>query len=104
MALMTGAHPASMMCTSLKVRSLLIAQDRPEVFDQRIHVDVFDWHLKRGIPVVAAPALGLSDILPIGSLVAGAQEAVFLHKGLEQVYWVPVLIYPVPANPPSHMA
>jgi hypothetical protein len=63
----------------------LSAQFLPEVFRERVEIDVFNAAVK---PVVMSPfshSLGFTHMDPVGGLVAGSPEAVPFHKGFKQV-------------------
>jgi hypothetical protein len=55
-----------------------------EVARERIDPDAFDRLSVAMQGIELATALGVAEVLPVGSLVAGADEARFLDEGFEQ--------------------
>jgi hypothetical protein len=65
---------------------------------QRVHIDVFDRHLKPVISVLPASALALADPAPVCGPVAGPGKAGSIDEGLHQTQIVTVFCYPVMAQ------
>ena len=77
---------------------LYTAQALPEIGLQRIHIDGFDALGIVVLPVLATPALGLSDLDPVGRLIAGAGKPLTLHKALDQRWPVAILLFKIQIN------
>lgn len=86
----------------LRASSGVMAQSAPEIFDQRIHIDVFRGHLDRMISVIAGTSLCLTGQNPVGCLVTGAAESLCVYECLQYVHGVAVFFYPVTTDTPGY--
>ena len=65
---------------------------------QRADEDGLDWHAGGSQAVVFAPAASITEVGPVGGLVAGAGKAVFLDEGFGENDGMAVALEPVLAK------
>ncbi len=63
---------------------LLVAEVAAEVGDERIHRDALERLRVAMVGVELAASLGVTGILPVGGLVAGADEGWLLDEGFQE--------------------
>ena len=78
------------------------SQALAEISLQRIHIDGFDALDMVVLAVLATAPLGLSDLDPVGRLIAGAGKALAFHKAFDQPWPVAVLLFEIQINPAQH--
>src|ERR1017187_6780890 len=82
--------------------SLSAAELALEVAHERIDPDALDRLSVAMQGVELAAALGIADVLPVGSLVAGAGKARLLDEGFEQDRSIGVAVLPVVGQASAH--
>jgi len=78
------------------------AQTLSEIGLQRILIDGFDALGMAVLAVLATASLGLSDLDPVGRLIAGAGKALYLHKALDEPGTVAELFVEIQINAAQH--
>ena len=71
---------------------------------KEMHPDGFAWQVQTVSQILAAAALGYPHTGPVGRLINRSLETVHLNKAFQQVKIVVVLLHPVRAQTPLHLA
>lgn len=63
----------------------LTRQFLPEVFPQRIQINVLNLTVEQMVMTPLGGPFGLSDPDPVGGFITGSLESIFLNKGFKQI-------------------
>ena len=79
-----------------------MTQRLTEILDQRVHINIFEGDRRDASAAIACASLGLTNMNPIGCLIACPAETTAVYEGLQQINRMSVFGLPVRADAPRN--
>lgn len=78
-----SATASGLVTQAAMISSRFMLKHPLEVFRQRVQVDIFNRNIEGEVPVVTAPACGLTYTAPVGGSVTNTPETFPFDKGFQ---------------------